>query len=278
MKKYIIIGPARSGTTVTHLILRGHPQVSALNDEVKILELFGKGISTYTFGHDQAGEKNKGPRIAYDMLALLNAGPETKAAGIKCAVGSVEQAKIFVKEIKMSFSDINIILIVREDVLAQFGSLLRAQKTGQFHSWRKEKNKSSLTVTIDKGRYSHYLLSNIKIIDTLRCLKETNNFLEISYEKDICHIRVCCNKLYDFLRLDHIEPVWLNSKKVAPAPHEFITNYDKLKCAEEAIMETKRPLFTLRYSIYSLLRSIYRSLRRRLRPLICKGSDQVTKT
>ena len=261
MNKYIIIGPARSGTTVTHLILKGHPHVSALNDEVKITELFEKGISAYTFGNDLPNEKAKGVRKAYDMLALLNAGPATKAAGIKCAVGSIDQANSFVEQIKKSFSDIDIILIVREDVLAQFGSMLKAQKTGKYHSWRKEKDKSLfIDITVDRGRYSHYLLSNIKIINTLRGLKQTNNFLEISYEKDILNGQNYCNKLYDFLHLDHIEPTWLNSKKVAPSPREFITNYDEIKLAEKAIITNQHPLFSLRYLFYKFLRAIYRRI------------------
>ncbi|WP_319548771.1 sulfotransferase [Desulfogranum marinum] len=258
IKKYIIIGPARSGTTVTHLFLRGHPHVSALNDEVKISELFEKGISAFTFGSDLPNEKAQGPRKIYDLLALLNADSATTAAGIKCAVASVEKAKKFVEQIKSSFSDVYIILIVREDVLAQFGSILRAKKTGKFHSWIKENNRPSSSITVDKGRYSQYLLTNIEIVETLQSLKETNNFLEISYEKDILTGQDYCAKLYNFLQLDPIEPAWLNSKKVAPPPNKYISNYDSIKLAEETIKEKRQPLFTLRYFLYKLLRVIYR--------------------
>ena len=258
MKKYIIIGQARSGTTVIHLFLKGHPHVSALNDEVKITQLFEKGISAYTFGSDLPSEKNRATRKIYDLLALLNADAATKAAGIKCAVGTVEQAKVFVEQIKATFSDVNIILIVREDVLAQFGSMLRAKKTGKFHSWRKENKKSPSSITIDHGRYSQYLLSNIEIVDLLRSLKQTNNFLEISYEKDILIGQEYCKKLYDFLELDYIKPTWLNSNKVAPPPNKYIANYDKLKLAEKEIKEKKRPLFSLRYLLYKLVRATYK--------------------
>ncbi len=260
MKKYIIIGPGRSGTTVTHLILKGHPQVSALNDEVKIMELFGKGISAFTFGNDLEDETTKGFKKAYDLLALLNSGSETKVAGIKCAVGSVETAKVFVKRIKMSFPDINIILTVREDILAQYGSRIRAKKTGLYHSWGNGKVKKPLNITIEKGMYSDYLLFNIKIIEILRSLKQTNRFLEISYEKDILPSLNYYNKLYEFLELDQIEPTWVNSKKVAPSPREFITNYDKLKVIEKTIIENQQPFFTLRYSFYTFLKFVYKKI------------------
>ena len=260
MKKYIIIGPARSGTTVTHLILKGHPQVSALNDEVRIMELFGKGISTYTFGNNLQDETTKGFRKAYDLLALLNTGPKTKVAGIKCAVGSIEAARVFVERIKMSFPDVSIILTVREDILAQFGSLERARKTNLYHSWVKEKIKSPLSITVDKGMYSHYFLSNIQIIDILRGLKQTNRFLEISYEKDILPSLDYCNKLYEFLELEHMEPTWVDSKKVALPPREFISNYDKIKIAEKLILENQQTLFSLRYFFYSFLKVVFQKI------------------
>lgn len=260
MKKYIIVGPGRSGTTVTHLILRGHPQVSALNDEVKICELFGKGISSFTFGNDLEDETAKGFKKAFDLLASLNFRPNTKVAGIKCAVGTVEDAKIFVERIKLSFPDMNIILTVREDILAQFGSRLRAKKTGLYHSWGKEKIKKPISVTIEKGMYSDYLLFNLKIIEILRGLKQTNRFLEISYEKDILPGLNYYKKLYNFLDLNQIEPTWVSSKKVAPSPREFISNYDKIKKIEETIIENQKPIFTLRYSIRSFLKSVYQKI------------------
>ncbi len=257
MKKYIIIGPARSGTTVTHLILKGHPQVSSLNDEVKVIELFGKGISAYTFGNDLDTEINEGYSAAFDMLATLNMNSETKAAGIKCAVGTIEAADIFVARIKKSFPDVKIILTIREDVLAQFGSLKRAKKTKQFHSWVKSKARSPTKISIDKGIYSHYLLTNIKIIEVLRSLRQTNDFLEVSYEKDILPGLGYSHKLYEFIELDYVEPTWVNSKKVAPAPGDFIKNYDDLKRIEQSILKKKKPLSSLKYMIDRFLRFVF---------------------
>ena len=46
--RYILVGPARSGTTVTHLALKGHPNVSAVRDEVRIDPLFTQGMGAFT--------------------------------------------------------------------------------------------------------------------------------------------------------------------------------------------------------------------------------------
>ena len=121
----------------------------------------------------------------------------------------------------------------------------------------KGKDKTSLRITVDKGLYSHYLLSNIRIVDTLRSLNQTNSLLEISYENDILPGLDYCKKLYEFLELDYMEPAWVNSKKVAPSPREFITNYDRMKLLEKKISESQRPLFSLRYFIYSFMKVVY---------------------
>ena len=67
-KKYIVIGCGRSGTTVTHLALRGHPNVCALNDEVKILPLFNNGINCYTYGNNTVEERGKQLGVLFDAL------------------------------------------------------------------------------------------------------------------------------------------------------------------------------------------------------------------
>jgi len=50
--RYLIVGCGRSGSTLIHLLLKGHPNIVALNDELKVSPFFTKGISTFTFGSD----------------------------------------------------------------------------------------------------------------------------------------------------------------------------------------------------------------------------------
>ena len=242
MKKYVIIGPQRSGTTLVHFVLRGHPEVSALNDEVQINSLFKEGISLFTFGNDEEAEKQKGYKRAFDMLAGLSSDDKTKAMGIKCAVHSKEEAETFVESVYSNFPDIKIILIIRQDLLAQFGSLKRAQLTGKWHSWIKSKDNPGMQLKVDIAEYSWYFLRNMEIIQTLRSLKETHECIEVSYEEDIMQNPIFHNKLYEFLDLQMVEPVWLNSQKVAPEPEEFISNYDAVKKMEPTLLETGRPI------------------------------------
>ena len=45
--RYLIVGYSRSGTTVIHLALKGHPQVSAFNGELRPEPFFSLGISAF---------------------------------------------------------------------------------------------------------------------------------------------------------------------------------------------------------------------------------------
>lgn len=241
MNRYTIIGPARSGTTITHLILAGHPQISALNDEVKVWPLFKLGISVFTFGHNRKEEVAQGFRKLFDALAFLNANEMTRAGGIKCAVTSTEEVDVFVDCVRQFFPDMMIILTIRSDLLAQLGSLKRSRITGQAHSWIKPRSAAPVRFRIDQAEYNHYLFANLEMIERLRALKLTHDCLEINYEQDILHGLSNLNeKLFRFLQVDPVEPTWLNSHKVSPPPQDYILNYERLKTAEREWLEHKR--------------------------------------
>ena len=72
MKRFLIVGPHRSGTTLVHLTLRSHPQVSSPKDEVKVVPLFESGISAFTYGHETEDEHRVGFTRAFDMLAAIS--------------------------------------------------------------------------------------------------------------------------------------------------------------------------------------------------------------
>ena len=56
-----------------------------------------------------------------------------------------ENAKIVVDCLKKNFPNHKIIITDRSDLVAQFESVLRARQTGQWHSWKSQKNKASPT-------------------------------------------------------------------------------------------------------------------------------------
>ena len=238
MKQFLIVGPHRSGTTLVHHILRFHPQVSSLKDEVKVVPLFESGISAFTYGHETEDEYRVGFARAFQMLAGINAGPDTRAAGIKCALAFLEQAQILVDCCKTYLTDLDIILTVREDLLAQFGSLKRAESTGRWHSFTTADDDPRARITVDKDEYTEYFLMHTQIIKTIRSLAETHRCLELCYERDILHNASLYARLYDFLELDHFKPSGELPRKVAPAPEDFIEDYYTLKNLEPGLRKS----------------------------------------
>lgn len=205
---------------------------------MKVVPLFESGISAFTYGHETEEEYRVGFARAFQMLAAISAGPDTRAAGIKCALAFLDQAQILVNCCKTYLTDLDIILTVREDLLAQFGSLKRAESTGKWHSFTIVDDDPRARITVDKDEYTDYFLMHTEIIKTIRSLAETHCCLELCYERDILHNASLYARLYDFLELDHFKPSGELPRKVAPAPEDFIEDYYTLKNLEPGLRKS----------------------------------------
>lgn len=225
--RYIIIGSGRSGTTAVHLLLKGHPQVSALNDEIKPL-FFEKGLETFTFGAHTKNEKDREWIQLFDAIAGINKTPKTSAFGLKIAVWDSMITHKVVESIQNNFPEIKIIITRRNDIVAQYASGIRAKKTGNWHSWKKSKysNKKKV-ITLNKLKYENYLVENLKIAEHLNKLKLTHSTLEFSFEKDLCNN--IYPKLFKHIEVQNLTPTWFKSKKVSSNASDYVLNYSKMK-------------------------------------------------
>ena len=232
MERYIIVGCSRSGTTVTHIRLKNHPNVCALNDEIRISPFFTNGLSTFTYGNDEREEKEKGYLAVFDAIVQIGKNENTLVCGLKISIIKPSDAEIFVETLSKYMKGIKIILTKREDYVAQYGSLIRAQKTGQHHSWKTPK-KHIHSFRISKIKYISYLLDTIEIENVFKKLYLKNKVLEIVYEKDI--IQNNYKKICNFLDIPFIK-ISDNSKKVAPIPENYIKNYYHLRKITDIII------------------------------------------
>ena len=94
LNRYIIVGPGRSGKTVTYLALRGYPNVSAVRDKIRIVPLFTKGMTTFTTsGEKYLSEQEQKKHISaiFDATTTLEANENTMASGLKIATTSPQQ-------------------------------------------------------------------------------------------------------------------------------------------------------------------------------------------
>lgn len=243
LNRYIIVGPGRSGTTVTHLAVKGHPNVSAVRDEIKIAPLFTQGMATFTISGDKylsPQEHKNNISAIFDAITTLEANENTIASGLKIATTSPEEAEELVRCLQTYLTDVTIILTVRDDVVAQYGLRLRSATTGQAHSWRSQTGNGQFTVTISPNEFINYAVLALDTVQELRKLKATHKVIEINYERDIlANTDKAYSKLFEALGLPQVEISWLNSDKVASPPEEYIINYLELKDILEKLKTDK---------------------------------------
>lgn len=262
MNYYIIIGSARSGTTFVHKLLASHPEVSALSDEVNAdAEFFDKGIKIFTYGNEKPSENKQGFRRIIETLCELNKSKETKACGIKIALHYPDQAEKVVTKLKDYMPHIKVIIVKRKDLVAQYGSFLRAKITGLVHNdFSTKTNIKVKNFCISKYWFKIYLRNHLKMNKIIDQIKETNECLELSYENDIEKYGSGVNaRIFDFLGITHVNKVYLQ-KKVSPAAPEYIVNYETLKKIQASFEQNKdfenkkfrRPLFNY-YLLYKIL-------------------------
>jgi hypothetical protein len=225
MVRYIIVGNQRSGTSAVHNALKDHPECSALNDEIAIDPFFTKGFSVFTHGNESWWEKEAGLIRLFDCLTSIKANEQTKATGLKTVIKDAVRADQFVECVKRNLKDVKIILTYRNDFVAQYASLQKAQITGIWHSWQNET--ADIKVTIKQEPYERYLLNCLAALDIAQQLKATHDFLVFDYEKDLMNKNY--KKLFDFVGISNLPVEWMYAEKVSPKPEDYIHDYLRYK-------------------------------------------------
>ncbi len=258
MNPYLILGTQRSGTTVVHIALYNHPQVSALYDEAQITPLFTSGLSTFTFGNNNSNEEKCDVRRLFETLCTLQNKEGVDTIGMKIANSNPFEIRALKQKLLEQIPDIKIVYIYRSDLTAQYGSLVKGKQTNQFHSWD-EKLKSKNTIKINLFKFKIYLMKYI--LSNLEYESYTKSFstLTINYEEDI--LQGDFKKIFDFLKIQKI--VTNTTKKISPPAQEYINNYDKAKIIEEKLknqIKNNRKHYERRLLFYTRLTRFFRKL------------------
>lgn len=237
MRRYLVVGMPRSGTTVTHYSLKGHPAVSALENEVSVHPLFGQGITAFTYGKGTPHERALGHRALFDAVAGLNRTSETTTLGVKSALDTPELARDLVEAVQQHLPDVRVILTVRKDMLAQYASWLRAQKVGRWHARSADIAKIDVKVEVERHAFARYMIEGLQALEVLRELHGTHAVKEFSYERDISVGTLDpYYDLFEFLGLPRREITWLKSKKMSPPVEEYVTNYNEARSLHDEIV------------------------------------------
>ena len=241
--RYFIIGHQRSGTTLIHLLLKDHPNVSALNDELRASPFFSEGLSCFTHGNDYPEEKQLGYVRLFDTITTLMASTNTMANGAKCVCNSKKVAQNLVDVISKHFQGMKIVHVVRNDLVAQYGSMLSSGKSGIMHSWYKGYSKQNINrVNINKHLFIAYILGCLDTDSVISTLKQTNPYYRCNYEKYLKNPDVVKSDLFNFIQVPDLSVDWLASKKVLPSPERYINQYP----AHVALMENIKRQYTNR--------------------------------
>ena len=220
--RYVIVGMPRSGTTLVHKAVAGHPNASALNDELCVSPFWDRALSTFTFGHETPEERRAGHVALFDAVTSIAASAETRAFGVKCCVSSPREAELVVTSAMRTIPGVKIILVVRRDLVAQYASLLRARRSGAWHSWRRTDRPPAPQVHIRPLLFDRYATNALGTLAQLRCAPAAH---QVVFEELVGGRAEEFRKIFDFLELPDVPVDWELGDKVSPPPEAYIDNY-----------------------------------------------------
>jgi hypothetical protein len=231
----MVVGMPRSGTTAVHNTLRGHPSVSALHKEVAVDPFLTQGVAIFTRKHPKTR-----PSISslFDLMTSPQSVAEPEARGMKLTTGSDERAQAFVEAVRTHLPDVRIILLVRRDLVAQFGSLVKSRKTGVWgrHVGESKGQRTAPTLELDRYEFAEYAIEAHQIRRRLRGLKNTHDVLEINYEDVLLEGNLpTYDPLFKFVGIKSKQADWLTDRKLSPPPESYIENYGELTTTHNRI-------------------------------------------
>ncbi len=235
--RYMVVGMPRSGTTAVHNTLRGHPAVSALHKEVAVDPFLTQGVAIFTRKHPKTR-----PSISslFDLMTSTQSVKDPEAQGMKLTTGSDERARAFVEGVRTYLPNVRIILLVRGDLVAQFGSLVKSQKTDVWgrHVGESKGRRTAPALELDRYEFAEYAIEAHQIRRRLRGLRETHKMLEISYEGVLLSGDLPSHDpLFNFVGVEPQRADWLTDRKLSPPPGSYIQNYDELASQHKRIKE-----------------------------------------
>jgi hypothetical protein len=224
-RRFVLIGMQRSGTTVTHARLASHPDVAMYDDE-----LHTAFFATAIVGRNARGESTR--RRTQSLLDVFDfvAGrrPGVRAVGVKTALPSPALTARLVGCLATHGADLDVIVLQRQDLVAQLGSLRRAQQLAVWHRRSADAAPAAPTrVRIGDDELAAYVADAVACDRLLDGLATSRRVLRLDYDRDVVGgsdwPRVC-----EFLGIATPPPPPGELRKVSPPAAEYIDDYDAL--------------------------------------------------
>lgn len=214
-KRFLVVGLQRSGTTLVLDYLCGHPAVATAQDE----------IHTAFFAPGSAPQAEF--LGVFDMVA--NRTSTAVAVGMKTAIPTAAHGTRLAETLRGQGRSLDLIVVERADLVAQYGSLRAADESGVWHSHANRRAGARPKVAFDPVELAAYVADCRAAMAPIRAIAATHRTLHLDYERDLAvgHSagtpwteRVC-----DFLGIDPAAGRPPALRKVAPPADDYIVDY-----------------------------------------------------
>ena len=255
--RFLILGMQRSGTTVLHQLVGGHPDVGTNPRE------FGSEFFKLRDGLAYHNPEAISPdpslrdRLFDTWCALPQRDAPYAALGAKVAFPSAAMATQVTASIRSDFRNFKVILISRDAPLNGLVSLKRAQSSHVWHhvsassttlahpslkdksqSEKIEKSdaKEKYLININESEIIKYIWHWSRINDALVELAKCVPSLSLSYEADLLDGNILQGgKVFDFLDVSRLPVTWITMEKIGGDLSDEIENAEWAKAFIEAI-------------------------------------------
>jgi hypothetical protein len=252
----------RTGTSVIHACIGGHPEVASFPHEVGFVPFFAEGASHFTYGTIlQQDERAHILHGVFDALATVDGGGDVTTIGIKSLMLKEGHARELARLLSRFFPDIKVIRLRRNDLTARFGSLAKARLTNIWHRSgdsvqkalgakardvaavqsveRAGADSANPTITLDRYAFLDDILTTHVIEQGLDVLTESHDVLTVDYESDVRDQDMrelsTVKPIWDFLDLESVRPDWIDMRKLSLPPSQYIANYAALRSLEHQV-------------------------------------------
>jgi hypothetical protein len=138
-------------------------------------------------------------------------------------------ANLVVKGLRADFPEVKVVLIDRSDLVAQYGSLMNARRTGVWHSWYPSAGKTEVAPrTLNRWLFSRYALECLDTMRVLGTLEQSHDVFVCKYDALAADETATYRSIFSFVGVDDLPITWFQAKKVMPPPQTYIANYDEL--------------------------------------------------
>lgn len=229
VRRFLVIGMQRSGTTVTRSLLASHPDI-ALGPEEIHLALFQRTVHATTDRGETPQHRTATLRSVFDALAGRRA--EHAFVGLKTALTDAAATARLVACLAAHAHDVDLVVVRRHDLLAQLASLRRAQATGIWHDRDGRGSGSAVKVSITPDELAAYVEECVACARLLATCAAGRRVLEIDYDIDIAggRLRAALQGFFgiEFAAADRPDGADRALRKVSPPLADYLVDADRL--------------------------------------------------